>query len=40
MVSPENKIGAADIEFIKKLIASTGGAINSFVKKITKILFW
>ena len=31
---------AADIEFIKKLVASTGGAINSFVKKITKISLW
>jgi hypothetical protein len=30
----------ADIEFIKKLVASTGGAINSFVKKITHISLW
>ena len=29
-----------DVEFIKKLVASTGGAINSFVKKITKISLW
>lgn len=30
----------ADVEFIKKLVAKTGGAINNFVKKITKIPLW
>lgn len=30
----------ADIEFIKKLVASTGGSINAFVKRTTKIPLW
>ena len=29
-----------DVEFIKKLVAKTGGAINTFVKKTTNIPLW
>ena len=30
----------ADIKFINKLVATTGGAINAFVEKTTKIPLW